>query len=160
MTYLIFPPMFWNYYKWTCISISLFQSTDHSKRFTTLDTFTHSHTHSYTHGCRARRTAHQEEFWGSVSCSRTLRHAASESQVSNQWPPNTKGLVLPPELQRPPNYYHPCLVAGSLVFFSVAPRKFLCFLARYQHQLNIGGLVWRLVSHSVALQWSKPPQGS
>ena len=42
--------------KWSHIYIALFQSTDHSRRFTACVTFTHSHTHSHTDGwgCHAR----------------------------------------------------------------------------------------------------------
>ena len=41
--------------KWLCISVALFQSIDAGKRFTTLVTFTHSHSHWYTdgRGCQA-----------------------------------------------------------------------------------------------------------
>ena len=46
--------------KWTCIYIALFQCTDHSKCFTVLATFSHSHTYSYTNGrgCHARCQLH------------------------------------------------------------------------------------------------------
>ena len=45
--------------KWSCIPIVLFLvSTDHSKCFTTLVRFTHSHKHSHTDG-RGRHPRHQ-----------------------------------------------------------------------------------------------------
>ena len=56
----------------SCIFVALFQSTDGSKCFTTHATFTHSHTHSGA-------------IWGSVSCSRTLGHAAEGSRVQRNY---------------------------------------------------------------------------
>ena len=47
----------------THCDIVLLQSTDHSKRFTTPATFSHSHTHSYTdEPCMAPLTAHKEQY--------------------------------------------------------------------------------------------------
>ena len=47
--------------KWSCIFTALFQSADHSKCFTTLATFSHSHIDGG--GCHARQpTAHREQF--------------------------------------------------------------------------------------------------
>ena len=47
--------------KWTCTPMALSQSTDRSMRFTTLATFTHSHTGWWWLPCKGP-TAHQEQF--------------------------------------------------------------------------------------------------
>ena len=77
-----------NLHKCSCIFIALFQFTDRSKRFTILDTFTHSHTRSYSDGggCHPCASCSSGAIWGSVSCSRILRHAAGGTRNSNQPP--------------------------------------------------------------------------
>ena len=52
-------------FRWTCNSVQLFQSTDHSKRFKTLITITHSHTHSYTDG-RSYHVRYSGAIWFSI----------------------------------------------------------------------------------------------
>ena len=68
--------------KWSYNSIELFQSTEHSKQFTTLDTFNNSHKHSYIDGRDYRAKCwptHLKQIWGSVAWSAILQHAARGS---------------------------------------------------------------------------------
>ena len=59
-------------FKWTCISTALFKSQHLS----------HSHSHSYTDG--RGPSCSSEAIWGSVFCSRMLRHASGGTGDSNQ----------------------------------------------------------------------------
>ena len=74
--------------KWTCIHIALFQATDHSKRFTTLAAFTHSHTHLYTdgRGCYARCQLHIRSNLGFSILQLMQLSSARGSWDSNQRP--------------------------------------------------------------------------
>ena len=72
--------------KWTCIYVALFQCTDHSKRFTTLATFTHSYPHSYTDGggCHASCQLHIRSNLGfSILLKDTL--TCSSAQPGGAW---------------------------------------------------------------------------
>ena len=85
--------------EWTCISIALFQSTDHSRRFTTLVRFTRSYT--FIHWwqrlpCKVP-TAHQEQFGLQYLAQEHLQQGGARIQTSNL--PITRRSTLPPELQ-------------------------------------------------------------
>ena len=83
-------------YKWSCIFIALFQSTDSLKCFTIHATFTHSHTHSYTGG----RGGHAR--WQLLIRS-NLGYAAGGGRVNPN--PNPRQPALPTEPQPPHKIY-------------------------------------------------------
>ena len=80
--------------KWTCIYITLPQSTDHSKRFTAFATFTHSHTHSYTggRGCHVMCQLH-------IKSNSGLSILLKDTSTCHSVQPG--GAALPPDLQLP-----------------------------------------------------------
>ena len=90
--------------KWTCIYTALFQSINHSKRFTILATFTHLHTHSYTDG-RYRHARCQLHIRSNLGFSILLKDTSTCSsaqpgiQTSNLL--ITRRPALPPEIQLP-----------------------------------------------------------
>ena len=87
--------------KWTCIYTALFQSINHSKRFTILATFTHLHTHSYTDGrnCHARCQLHFRSNLGFSILLKDTSTCSSAQQTSNLL--ITRRPALPPEIQLP-----------------------------------------------------------
>ena len=101
--------------------LALFLSADHSKCFATLATFTHWWQWLPTTNCTSGA------IWGSVSRSRTLRHAAQphHSQLEPGYEPatNSNYWTTGPELQPPLNahsckYTHPTVTAQHLLFFT------------------------------------------
>ena len=91
------------YGKWTCISIALFQSTDHSKSFTPLVRFTYSRTvvHTLMIGAAMQGASCQKQFGVQYRAQGHFHMQPGELAFETKDLPIMRSPALPPKLQPP-----------------------------------------------------------